>query len=55
MDWVLVWKKGIVGGRERSSYAAPELRFPPSIALERRFSDMVVAVDIRFPVSVDSV
>jgi hypothetical protein len=40
-----MWKKGNVGGRDRSSYAAPELRLLSSGA-EMRFSDAVVAIDI---------
>lgn len=40
-----VWKKGIVGGRERSSYAAPELRLL-SRGAEMRFSDTVVPVEM---------
>lgn len=45
MDWVRVWKNGIVGGRARSSYGAPELRLL-SKGVDRRFSETVVAVEI---------
>lgn len=44
VDPVRVWKNGIVGGRERSSYAAPELRLLSNGA-EIRFSAIVVATD----------
>ena len=44
MERVRVWRKGIVGGRERSSYAAPELRLLSSGA-DMRFSDTVVVVE----------
>ena len=43
-----MWKNGIVGGRDRSSYIAPELRLL-SKGAESLFSfsdSMVVAVDI---------
>jgi len=39
VDWVRVWKKGIVGGRDKSSYAAPEERLL-SMGFEMRFSEM---------------
>lgn len=42
VDWVRVWKKGIEGGRLRSSYTAPEARLL-SKGREMRFSDMVEA------------
>ncbi len=38
-------RKGIVGGREKSSYAAPELRLL-SKGAEICFSETVVAVDM---------
>jgi hypothetical protein len=43
LECVRVWKKGIVGGRERSSYAAPELRLL-SRGVETRFSAADVKV-----------
>lgn len=40
-----VWKNGMVGGRERSSYAAPDDLLPSTTEL--RFSeDKVVATDM---------
>lgn len=43
VDWVRVWKKGMVGGRERSSYGTPDERFASS-GVDRRFIEGSVVV-----------